>query len=186
MAIGSAVRTAQSLGLQLSGISTSSPLTRDAARRAQLWQLCMSMDRQSSWLLGRISTYSISLHLSPAVIQASTPEILPYFQFSTKMSELYDIAHHIMLAQISTGSSLADRLGLERLYQNQEYPSVAVKLDACLSKWELEVPQSLKLEALRFDVQIVQYRQAVMLRLRYVFSNDPILLGDSIFRSCSA
>lgn len=170
MTIGSAVRIAQSLGLQLTGISTADHQTRDAARRTQLWQLCISMDRQSSWLLGRISTSSILLHPSPAVNDHDTSEIIPHFQFSTKMSELYDIAQHIMLVQISSGSGRMDGLGPERLYQNEDSFGIAVRLDTFLNKWEQQVPQSLKLESVRYDEQNVQYRQAVMLRLRYVIS----------------
>jgi hypothetical protein len=45
MAIGSAVRIAQSLGLHLSGSASSSHSNRDTRLRRQLWQCCVFMDR---------------------------------------------------------------------------------------------------------------------------------------------
>ena len=45
MAVGSAVRIAQSLGLHVPGKTSSSPLDRDVRLRRQAWQCCVSMDR---------------------------------------------------------------------------------------------------------------------------------------------
>ena len=45
MAVGSAVRIAQSLGLHVPDQSSSGPLTRDGRLRRQVWQCCVSMDR---------------------------------------------------------------------------------------------------------------------------------------------
>jgi hypothetical protein len=45
MAVGSAVRIAQSLGLHLSDAASSSPAARDSRLRLHLWKCCVFMDR---------------------------------------------------------------------------------------------------------------------------------------------
>jgi hypothetical protein len=53
MVVGSAVRIAQSLGLHLPEVSSSSPPARDTRLRRHIWQCCVFMDRfasnPSSW-----------------------------------------------------------------------------------------------------------------------------------------
>jgi hypothetical protein len=83
-----------------------------------------------------------------------------------KTLELYEISHHIILSQISTGNSLADRLGLSRLYKNEEYFANTLKLDNCLSKWEKDLPNSLRYDISKSHTNNLSYRQSVILHLR--------------------
>ena len=83
-----------------------------------------------------------------------------------KTLELYEIANHIMLSQVSAYGSAANRLGLPSLYQNGDYFGTAVQLDNCIGKWEKELPQLFKHDNFEVDVDDTLQRQRVMLRLR--------------------
>lgn len=54
--------------------------------------------------------------------------------------ELLEFGYQIQLAQTQTRNGLALKLGLPRLYQQDEYYAVAVQLDDCLNKWEEGFP----------------------------------------------
>jgi hypothetical protein len=86
--------------------------------------------------------------------------------YFTKMLELYEITNHIMLSQTSSHNSIADRLGLPHLYQDEEYFSTATKLEASLNKWDKSLPRSLRLENSQGDVSDDLFKQRVILRLR--------------------
>jgi len=184
MIIGSAVRIAQSLDLHLHKASSLNSRNNNM-RQVQLWQCCISMDRRISWMLGRISMSAVSLAQFPISHNSfhdDGSEKVPYFRYFAMMSELYEIANYLIHVQISASSNFTDKLGLSRLYQHQEYCSVAVQLDNCLNTWENDLPQSVKLDNLQQDADDVQYRQAVMLRLRYVKSElQELSLRKSIF-----
>lgn len=84
----------------------------------------------------------------------------------TRGLELHEIGNQIQLAQTQTRNSLAARLGLPRLYQQDEYCAVAVQLDSCLNKWENNILSDWKLQ----DPQRVPDRMSrverYLLRLR--------------------
>lgn len=60
--------------------------------------------------------------------------------------EFHEIGNQIQLAQTQTRLGVAAKLGLPRLYQQEEYHGVAVQLDACLNKLEQKFPDYLKLQ----------------------------------------
>lgn len=91
---------------------------------------------------------------------------VPSTHYFTKMLELYEIANHIMLSQVSVSSNFADSLGLPRLYQKDEYFGTALQLDLCLNKWEKNIPPSLRPDIFRADADDVSHKQGVLLRLR--------------------
>ena len=86
--------------------------------------------------------------------------------YFTRTLELYEIAHHLMLSQVSPGNSLADRLGLPRLYKSEEYVANILKLDNCLSKWEKNLPNSLRYDMRKTYTSSPLYKQNVILHLR--------------------
>jgi hypothetical protein len=91
---------------------------------------------------------------------------IPYTYYFTKVLELYEISNHIMLAQMPTWSSFGDSLGLPRLSQDAEYSSLVLHLDACLSKWEKNLPQNMRLNVSQSNADGVSHGQVVMLHLR--------------------
>lgn len=82
-----------------------------------------------------------SVSLRGSSQQESTPEHL------TRKLELHEIGNQIQLAQTQTRNGLVAKLGLPRLYQD-EYQTVAVQLDACLNRWEDNLPSDWKLQHL--------------------------------------
>lgn len=82
------------------------------------------------------------------------------------MLELYEISNHIMLSQSNSSSSSGERLGLHRLFRNDEYLSDVIHFDACLDRWEAGVPNMLRIEECRGDGDPDVYRQAAILHLR--------------------
>jgi hypothetical protein len=70
--------------------------------------------------------------------------------------ELHEIGTQIQLAQVQSRNDLAAKLGLPRLYQQDEYHAIAVQLDGCLNKWEKSLPDDWKLE----KVQMIRDRSA--------------------------
>lgn len=88
--------------------------------------------------------------------------------------DLHEIGNQIHLAQTQTQNSLAVRLGLPRLYQQDEYHAVAVQLDACLNKWENNLPSDWKLQNLQKVVDRTSRAERCLLHLRWV-SPIPLL-----------
>jgi hypothetical protein len=82
------------------------------------------------------------------------------------MLELYEITNHVLLSQMSSHDSIAYRLGLPRLYQDEEYFSTATKLEASINKWDKNLPRSLRLDSSQGDVGDDLFKQRVILRLR--------------------
>jgi hypothetical protein len=80
--------------------------------------------------------------------------------------ELHEIGNQILLAQTQTSNTLAARLGLPHLYQQDEYYAVAVQLDACLNKWEHNLPDNLKLQDLQNVIDRASRAKGYMLHLR--------------------
>jgi hypothetical protein len=94
------------------------------------------------------------------------PQSVSFAHYSMKTLEIYEICHHIMLSQVSTGSNLADRLGLPCLYQSEHYFSNTLQLDTCLNKWEKSLPESLRYNSSELPNDSNLYGQSVMLRFR--------------------
>lgn len=168
MALGSAVRIAQSLGIHTPVTSSLNSSSRISQRKRQLWQCCVFLDRGISWVLGR--TAISSLVISPIAIdslQDNTMEEnshVPSAYYFTKMLELYEIVNHIMLSQAT--SNFGDKLDLPRLYQDNDSFGTVVQHDACLDKWEKSLPRLLRHDASQKSTNNVLYKQSLILRLR--------------------
>ena len=119
----------------------------------------------------------VSLAVSPGAVDSLHDKIVegpglegqsrvPYAPYFAKTLELYEIGNRIMLSQAPAGSAFGDRLGLPRLYRNDEYFGTVVQLEACLNKWESTLPQSLRPATYQGNTNAILYRQAVILRLR--------------------
>lgn len=80
--------------------------------------------------------------------------------------EFHEIGNQIQLAQTQTRLGVAAKLGLPRLYQQEEYHAVAVQLDASLNKWEKTLPTNLKLHSLASVVDKKSRAEGYLLHLR--------------------
>jgi hypothetical protein len=80
--------------------------------------------------------------------------------------EFHEIGNQIQLAQTQTRLGVAAKLGLPRLYQQEEYHAVAVQLDASLNKWEKSLPTHLKRQNLASIVDKKSRTEGYLLHLR--------------------
>lgn len=80
--------------------------------------------------------------------------------------EFHEIGNQIQLAQTQTRLGVGARLGLPRLYQQEEYHAVAVQLDASLNKWEKSLPTNLKLHSLASVADKKSRAEGYLLHLR--------------------
>lgn len=178
MAVGLAVRMAQSLGLHIhDSLSTSEMPLAERHFRARLWNSCVYMDRCGahgqplrshlltscrivSWILGRSSTVPLTC---PPTTQDPATSI--YF---VKTVELYEICNHIFLSQAPfQHNEFIENLGLPLLYEGQDQIKNISRLDACLTRWEQSLPPPLVCEDSAAKEDITTYRKAVYLRFRY-------------------
>jgi hypothetical protein len=108
------------------------------------WLSCVS------WSLGRTSVPSLIPvpNMTAAIAPGGSDESNRHAEHIARGLELHEIGSQIQLAQTQTRNSLVAKLGLPRLYQRDEYHSVAVQLDGCLDRWEKNLPFDWKLQNL--------------------------------------
>lgn len=80
--------------------------------------------------------------------------------------EIYEIGNQIQLAQTQTRNTFGTKLGLPRPYQQEQYHSVAVQLDACIDRWEDKFPTYWKLQNLPQVVDRVSRTHGYLLQIR--------------------
>ncbi|GIK05333.1 hypothetical protein Aspvir_009440 [Aspergillus viridinutans] len=115
--------------------------------------------------------------------------------------ELHEIGNQIQLAQTQTRNALAARLGLPRLYQQDDYHAVAVQLDACLNKWENGLPSDWKLQNINKVVHRISLLHSRNVLYRPMIARlysmkphqattqpqpNPPSLSDRLLRECAA
>ncbi|KAK3297918.1 fungal-specific transcription factor domain-containing protein [Chaetomium fimeti] len=169
MAVGIAVRTAQSIGLDRPNSSSGDSLALVPRHfREQLWQCCVYIDRMVSWMMGR--TPMILLHgLShDAAAGEGNPQSGDQTAgYLTKTMELYEISNHISLSHLPLRSSLPEKLGLPPLYRFEDHFSNVSRYDACLDRWAESLPRSLRYNHIDGRVHPISYKQALLLQLRF-------------------
>ncbi|CRG86535.1 putative transcriptional regulatory protein C757,04 [Talaromyces islandicus] len=146
---GLAIRIAQSMCFQLPEGSLAKDSLNDRRLRQRVWVSCVALDRCVSWSLGR--TLAPSLVLLPNIVDSVS--LNGHHQQEERDAErlrreleFHEIGNQIQLAQTQTRLGIATKLGLPRLYQQEEYHAVAVQLDACLNKWEINLPTHLRVQ----------------------------------------
>lgn len=172
MAVGCAVRVAQSLGLGAQGTVACTGPTDDAMQlRKQLWQGCVFMDRTVSWAFGRVSTVpwaEVTTNINPEH-EGGRQGSAHYF---TKTLELYEIANSALLPPKPMSNPLAERLGRPHPDHLQTSDGIATAIDMgdCIEAWERCLPEDLRLDYCEEDTENraneALYRQKILLRLR--------------------
>ncbi|PGH12053.1 hypothetical protein AJ80_06872 [Polytolypa hystricis UAMH7299] len=204
MTAGLAMRIAQNMCCHLPEASSAKNPCSDRQLKQQVWASCVALDRCVSWSLGRTSAPSL---ISLPNRTDSMSSIDSYQQGGRHAEhlarglELHEIGNQIQLAQTQTRNSLAARLGLPRIYQQEEYYAVAVQLDACLNKWENALPSDWKLEGLQKVVDRTSRVERYLLHLRPILASfylmkphtatvqapsNPPSLSDRLRRECAA
>jgi hypothetical protein len=182
MLVGSAVRTAQSLGLHLPETTIGlEPRRQDLLRR--LWYGCVLMDRIVSVTHGRPAMVSHQLSTAVPMHSSTVPSTVdgggkrdddtdPSFFF--KSVRLYDIMHRIMIAFYgghdrnggSRDSSQPPSSSGENLEAEGESLDTILQLDRALTAWERDTPVHLQYSRLDMMDDPICRRQTVILRIR--------------------
>lgn len=82
--------------------------------------------------------------------------------------ELHEIGTQIQLAQSQSRNPLSSKLGLPRLYQQDEYHAIAVQLDSCLTKWEKGLPGNWQARNIQLMSDLAAQSKRYLLHIRYV------------------
>ncbi|GFF51589.1 uncharacterized transcriptional regulatory protein C1F7.11c [Aspergillus udagawae] len=171
MTAGLAIRIAQSMFCHLPEGSSAKQSCNDRQLKQHVWASCVALDRCVSWSLGRTSAPSLIPLPNRAEAMSTSGSFLQGGRHAEHLSrELHEIGNQIQLAQTQTRNALAARLGLPRLYQQDDYHAVAVQLDACLNKWENGLPSDWKLENLNKVVDRTSRAERYLLHLRLLHS----------------
>ncbi|KAH7323193.1 fungal-specific transcription factor domain-containing protein [Stachybotrys elegans] len=199
MLVGSAVRTAQSLGLHLPETTIGlEPRRQDLLRR--LWYGCVLMDRivsvthgRPAMVSGQLST-AVPMHISTAPILNEggwrhDDDVNPSFFF--KSVRLYDIMHRIMIAFYggrernggSRDSSQPPSSAGENSEAEGESLDTILQLDRSLTAWERDMPAHLQYDRLDTIDDPICRRQTVILRIRFLHARI-LLLRPTVARWC--
>ncbi|KAI8689372.1 hypothetical protein NCS56_00200600 [Fusarium sp. Ph1] len=164
MTAGLAMRTAQSMCCHVSQSISAGKVSDEARIWKQVWVSCIGLDRCVSWSLGRSSAPVLITSPSRTEITSLNDQVDD--RSFTRALELHEIGNQIQLAQTEDRNNLATRLGLPRHYQHDNYPTVAVELDACLDRWENSLPSDWKLQNLREVADRTSRAERYLLHLR--------------------
>ncbi|KAH8890721.1 putative fungal-specific transcription factor [Thozetella sp. PMI_491] len=145
---GLALRLAQRICFQQSAEHSDEEPSHDRRLKRRVWLSCVGLDRCVSWSLGRTSAPSLVFPPRWIDFAGTNGDFTQDFSQDEPFKrglEFYEINVQIQLAQTQTRNRLAARLGLPRLYQQDDYQTVAVQLDTCLNRWENSLPNDWKL-----------------------------------------
>ncbi|KAL2128285.1 hypothetical protein VTI74DRAFT_9386 [Chaetomium olivicolor] len=190
MVVGTAVRTAQSLGLHLPETSSgiADPAERELVRR--LWHGCVLMDRMVSMTHGR-PPMILHQHASAVPLPLSSDserqrEGLDDEQirvsFFVQSVQLYEIIHLSIIAfyltnEVDTSSEPNPQGSREKDLET------LLRLDSALEMWEQGLPPHLCFATVQDSENGICKRQAVILRLRFLQARL-LLLRPTMARFC--
>ncbi|KKP04951.1 hypothetical protein THAR02_02972 [Trichoderma harzianum] len=131
MAVGSAIRIAQSLGIHLPTKSSEAGIPSDQAHwRQHLWNCCVFADMQ-------VSLVGAGSHGDDVLSQHTARRSPPFRDDLIQTLELHEIVHHSVMAQTPVGGGLAERFGPHGSCQKKEsYCNSVLQHEACLNQWE--------------------------------------------------
>ncbi|OKL57802.1 hypothetical protein UA08_07261 [Talaromyces atroroseus] len=202
MTAGLAMRIAQGMCCHLPEVPSTKDSINNRQSKQQVWASCVALDRCVSWSLSRTSAPPLILlpHRADSMTsRESYQQSGSQADHFTLGLELHEIGNQIQLAQTQTRNCLASRLGLPRLYQQDEYHVVAVQLDSCLNKLENNLPSDWKLQNLPNVVDSTSRAERYLLHLRpmlarfYLLKSHPTQaatpnppnLSDRLLRECA-
>ncbi|KAM5371746.1 hypothetical protein ACJZ2D_007811 [Fusarium nematophilum] len=186
MVVGSAIRTAQGLGLHLPETSDrADPAERELLRR--IWYGCVLMDRMVSVTHGRPAMISprpataVPLPVSSPLVETRDRMANPgHVSFFVQSVRLYEIIHQTMVTFY--GGSNSSRTRARESHASDQGSDTddddldkVVQLDRSLSKWESKLPNHLRWNLLDGNKDEISRRQAVILRMRFVFTSNYLL-----------
>ncbi|KAK2608741.1 hypothetical protein QQS21_002730 [Conoideocrella luteorostrata] len=187
MIVGSAVRVAQSLGLQLPETSAAQPTPGQRELLRRIWHGCVLMDRMVSLTHGRPAMISKDLASSvPLPLTASNAKPDEYGRltegsFFVKSVELYEITHRV-LCDLYSEPGFRRRCATPSDKQDENL-AIVMQLDSAMMKWEDRLPTFLIINDLDVAMNDVSHRQAVILNIRFLHARM-LLLRPIVARVC--
>ncbi|KAJ5364248.1 uncharacterized protein N7496_009961 [Penicillium cataractarum] len=186
---GLALRISQNMNCQPPDVSSSPDSNSEREKRQKVWVSSLIDDKDFlplsgpqldfrcvSWSLGRTSVPSM-IPLPDVTTQMSSVgddnELCTDHECAIRGLELHEIGNQIQLAQVQTRNTVASRLGLPRLYQQDKYHTVAIQLDSSLERWENSLRSDWQFRNLQNIADNSVRAKAVLLHAR--------LLGTRIF-----
>ncbi|KAK4235173.1 fungal-specific transcription factor domain-containing protein [Achaetomium macrosporum] len=184
MVVGTAVRTAQSLGLHLPETSAgiADPAERELVRR--LWHGCVLMDRMVSMTHGRPPIVlhqhasAVPLPLSSQSEREGIDDEQIRVSFFVQSVQLYEIIHLSIIAFYLTGEAEPSSQGAR-----EKDLETLLRLDSALETWEQNLPSHLCFATVEDLKNDICKRQAVILRLRFLQARL-LLLRPTMARFC--
>lgn len=198
MAVGHAVRIAQSLGLHLPEDSArkESAYEREMSRR--IWHSCVLMDRVLSMTFGRPAMISKSVAQAvplPAMIDdsflsSSSNHAFGYMQKDTPMSmaffvkslEIYEIVNDILISLYSSTDASNDALAAFFTGSNSSV-DVVFQYDRALMSWGRTLPPHLRISTYEWASNPLFKRQATICRSRFLHTRI-LLFRPILTRFC--
>ncbi|KAF2021654.1 hypothetical protein BU24DRAFT_417295 [Aaosphaeria arxii CBS 175.79] len=189
MVVGSAVRMAQSLGLHLSGTTTSAQNIRDREMLRRTWHGCVFMDRVMSMTFGRPSMIANWLYDAvplPVMIdddfldsQSDPSDVrpdggTPTIAFFVKSVQLYSIVNDCLLELYM---QLPEKAG-----QSVEQITSVLQFDERLLHWVRSMPEGLQYPS-SINASFALQRQRIVLRSRYLHARI-VVLRPILTESC--
>ncbi|KAF7552841.1 hypothetical protein G7Z17_g4013 [Cylindrodendrum hubeiense] len=191
MLVGSAIRTAQSLGLHLPETSADRPDIGERELLRRIWMVSVTHGRPAM-ISGCLAT-AVPLPLSSppgaGVSGVVARKDTGYTSFFVESVRLYEIIHQTMIAFYG-GSGARPKAKDSHSTdhdsdgEDQDLDKV-VRLDRSLSKWENSLPNHLKWNLLDTTTDEISQRQAVILRMRFLHARI-LLLRPLLCRFCLA
>ncbi|KAL7809294.1 hypothetical protein V8C26DRAFT_412227 [Trichoderma gracile] len=130
MAVGSAIRIAQSLGIHIPKTPEADMSSDESCWSYHLWNCCVFADLSISWVQGRTTMASL-------VSQPSTGTRPLFGESLIETLELHEITRSALQAQTPASGGFAERFGLHGTHVKKEsYCSVVLHHESCLNQWE--------------------------------------------------
>ncbi|KAM0280229.1 hypothetical protein ACHAQH_004187 [Verticillium albo-atrum] len=200
MVVGSAIRTAQGLGLHLPETSGDRIDLGERELLRRIWYGCVLMDRMVSVTHGRPAMISGQLATAVPLPLACTSPVsgaeavlgsgAGHAAFFVNSVQLYEIIHRTIIAYY--GGASGRPKGKESQGSDDGSPDgddedfdKVVQLDRSLSKWEQRLPVHLRWTSLETTTDDISRRQSVILRMRFLHARI-LLLRPVLSRFCLA
>ncbi|CAI4214111.1 unnamed protein product [Parascedosporium putredinis] len=191
MVVGSAIRTAQSLGLHLP--ETTADMT-DLEQREMLRRICNDFGASG---LGCTSSSLLAQRGFPQRRRPGNSGDFSKIAFFTKSVELYEIINSITQAFYSDHHAPRSRTASRKsskqdMHQGTSTPShdsmeedlgTVMKLDEALTQWEHTLPDHIRIKVIKESDSEIFMRQAVILRIRSLQARL-LLLRPTLSRFC--
>lgn len=139
------------------------------------WISMVSVTHGRPAMISRHLAKSVPLPTESTTNEQSAIQNAEYYSFFVQSVRLYEIIHKTMMAFYSHIQE--NRYKEKETYSDPECSDGedddldrVVQLDRCISRWESRLPKHLRWDLLESNTDKIAQRQAVILRMRSVFS----------------